>query len=50
MFMHMNLWCICIVRDAHDMYMMRCMHDDAYVYECVMRMLMRYGAHDVVSA
>jgi hypothetical protein len=29
MFMHMNLWCI--VRDAHDMYMMRCMHNDAHV-------------------
>jgi hypothetical protein len=40
----------CIVRDAHDMYMMRCMHDDAHVYECMMHMLMIYGAHDAVSA
>jgi hypothetical protein len=22
MFMHMNLWCICIVRDAHDVCLM----------------------------
>jgi hypothetical protein len=26
------------------------MHDDAYVDERVMHMLMRYGAHDVMSA
>jgi hypothetical protein len=37
-------------RDAHDMCLMLCTHDDAYVYERMMHMIMRYGAHDAVSA
>jgi hypothetical protein len=48
--MHMNLWCICIVRNAHDVCLMLCTHDDAYVDECAMYMLMRHGDHDAVSA
>jgi hypothetical protein len=55
------VWCTCIwAYDAYawlmvHMHSERCtkyVHDDAYVDECVMHrlMLMRYGAHDAMSA
>jgi hypothetical protein len=42
---HMVLMSRCLLRDTHDLGMMKCIHDDAHVYECVMHTLMTYGAH-----